>query len=216
MTEIANPHWTPSTLQSHTVMANCPGVQPHAPHSFHIHLHATPHVVCQNPCDTTPPMLPCGECMTLLSDFKTYMPCHAEASHPWPPKPFEAPSHCPHFGPCIHHVKFVVALQPQFHFFYTSLLALLWIPDRPVSLLCDSSLTLMVVVVSSVFQLFSFLDRSSLIPTMPTKFHHHLQAWIHSMPITPGLRPLHFSLEVLHIMVFTQNSHSSFVRIAVG
>ena len=46
------------------------------------------------------------------------------------------------------------------------------------------------IVVSSVFQLFSFLDRSSLIPTMPTKFHHHLQAWIHSTPVNPGSRPL--------------------------
>ena len=25
---------------------------------------------------------------------------------------------------------------------------------------------------------------------MPTMFHHHLQAWINSMPVTPGSRPL--------------------------
>ena len=25
---------------------------------------------------------------------------------------------------------------------------------------------------------------------MPTNFHHHLQLWIHSMPVTPGFRPL--------------------------
>ena len=96
------------------------------------------------------------------------------------------------FGPCIHYVKFVVALQPQFHVFYDSCLALLWIPDRPASLLCDSSLTLLVYCCFFCFStlFFSFLDRSSLIPTMPTKFHHHLQAWIHSIPVTPGCRPL--------------------------
>ena len=45
------------------------------------------------------------------------------------------------------------------------------------------------IVVSSVFQLISSVDRVSLIPTMPTKFHQHLQSWIHSMPVTPGSRP---------------------------
>ena len=55
-----------------------------------------------------------------------------------------APSHCSHFGPCIDHVNFVVALQPQFPIFHDSLLALLWIPDRPASLLCDCSLTFLV------------------------------------------------------------------------
>ena len=46
------------------------------------------------------------------------------------------------------------------------------------------------IVVSSVFQLFSSLDRFSPITSMPTKFHHHLQAWIHSMLVTPGSRSL--------------------------
>ena len=44
--------------------------------------------------------------------------------------------------------------------------------------------------VSSVFQLFSFLNRSSSNPPMPTKFHHHLQVWIYSMLLTTGSRPL--------------------------
>ena len=34
------------------------------------------------------------------------------------------------------------------------------------------------IVLSSVFQLFSFLDRFSLIPLMFTKFHQKQQAWI--------------------------------------
>ena len=46
------------------------------------------------------------------------------------------------------------------------------------------------IVVSSVFQLFSSLDSFSAIPRMPTKFHHHLQAWLHSMLISPGSRCL--------------------------
>ena len=45
------------------------------------------------------------------------------------------------------------------------------------------------IVVSSIIQLFSFLNRSSLIPTMPTKFHQQLQAWIHSMPVTQSPSP---------------------------
>ena len=48
------------------------------------------------------------------------------------------------FGPWIHHGKFVVALQPQFPFFYASLLALLWISDRYASLLHHSSLSFLV------------------------------------------------------------------------
>ena len=94
------------------------------------------------------------------------------------------------FGPCIHHVKFVVARQPQFHFFYVSLLALLWIPDQHVSLLCHSSFPFWFIVVSSVFQLFSSLDRVSLILTIPTKFHQQLQPWIQSSPVTRGSRPI--------------------------
>ena len=64
----------------------------------------------------------------------------------------------PHiFGPCIHHGKFVVALQPQFHFFYASLLALLQIPDRHASLLHPFSLSFLVYCCFFCFQLFSFL-----------------------------------------------------------
>ena len=62
------------------------------------------------------------------------------------------------------------------------------------------------IVVSSVFQLFSFLDRFSLIPPTLTKVHHHLNAWIHSPPVTPGSRPLPLTLEALHAMGSTQNT----------
>ena len=72
------------------------------------------------------------------------------------------------------------------------------------------------IVVSSVFHLFSFLDGSSLLAPMPTKFHHCLQAWIHSTLAMPGSRPLPFILEVLCIVVSTQNTLSSFIRIIVG
>ena len=118
--------------------------------------------------------------MTLLSDnvifYLTTKPtCHVI----WKPamhdhqKSFQ---HCPTahiFGPCIHHVKFVAALQPQFYIFYDSLLALLQVQ---VFFYMTPALLFWFIVVSSVFHLFSFLDRSSPIPTMPTKFHHHLQA----------------------------------------
>ena len=85
---------------------NCLGVPPHAPHIFHVHLCTTPHIVCQAPHNSTPPMLPCGECTTLLSDctnflphHKTYVPCHLEASHAQPPKSLSALSHCSHCLP---------------------------------------------------------------------------------------------------------------------
>ena len=70
------------------------------------------------------------------------------------------------------------------------------------------------IVVSSVFHLFYFLDGSSPIPTTPTKFHHHLQAWIHSIPQVQN--PSLITLEVLCIVVFTHNTHSSFIRITIG
>ena len=72
------------------------------------------------------------------------------------------------------------------------------------------------VVVSSVFQLFSSLDRFSLIPTTSTNFRHHLQAWIHSTLVTQVPEPFPITLEVLHIMGSTQNTLSSFIKIAVG
>ena len=72
------------------------------------------------------------------------------------------------------------------------------------------------VVVSSVFQLFSFLDRFSLIPPTPTKFHHHLNEWIHSMLVTPGSRPLspHFGGATHH--GFYQNTPSRFFKMNIG
>ena len=51
------------------------------------------------------------------------------------------------------------------------------------------SLIFWFIVVSSVFPLFSSLDRFSLIPTT-SKFDQQLQAWIHSTQVTPGSRPL--------------------------
>ena len=59
-----------------------------------------------------------------------------------------------------------------------------------MSLLHDSSLTFLVYC---CFFWFSPLSFSSPIPTMPTKFHPHLQAWIHSTPVSPSSRPLSFS-----------------------
>ena len=161
----ANAHWMPTTLQSHAVVANHLGVPPHTLHVFHIHLCATPHVVIvyQNPYDTAPHLLPCGKCMKLLRNHmnflphcKTYVPHHLEASHAWPPKKFQHHPTAPIFGPCIHHVKFVVALQPQFYFFHASLLALRWIPDRQVSFYVTPALLFWFIVVSSVFSTLFF------------------------------------------------------------
>ena len=56
MTEITNPHWMPTALQSHVIMANHLGVPPHDLDNFCMHLYATPHIVHQNPHNTTPPM----------------------------------------------------------------------------------------------------------------------------------------------------------------
>ena len=119
-------------------MTNNQGVPPHALHIFHIHLCTTPHIVHQNPCDTAPPMLPDGKCATLLSDctifYLTTKPmCHViqkPTMHGHPKRIQHHPTaHI--FVPCIHHVKFVVALKPQIYIFHDSLLALLQIPDRP-------------------------------------------------------------------------------------
>ena len=104
MAEITNPLQTPTTLKSPKIMAKSLGVPPQTLHSFHVHLCTTPHIVCQNPCDTAPPMLPHGDCTKLLSNHalylphcKTYMPHHWEASHAKPLKRFSALSHCSHF-----------------------------------------------------------------------------------------------------------------------
>ena len=120
-------------------------------HIFHVYLHATPHMVHQNPHDTTPPMFPCGEYSTLLSNHVTYLPYHKTyMPHHWkPPMHGQSRSFWHHptahiFGPGIHHVKFVVALQPQFPVFHDSLMAFLKKPDRSGSLLHDSSLTFLV------------------------------------------------------------------------
>ena len=71
------------------------------------------------------------------------------------------------------------------------------------------------IVVSSVIQLFPFLDMLSPIPPIPTKFHHHLNAWIHTMPVTPG-STLSLALEALHIMGSTQNGPSSVIKMTIG
>ena len=121
---------------------------------FHVSMCKTP----QQPCIFLPPL-------------KIDMPCHLEAYSTWPPKIFSAPSHCPHFWPLLSLWQICCCLEPQFPFFYASLMALLWIPDRYASLLCHSSLTFLVYCCFSCLQLFSFLDRFSPIPPMPTKFH---------------------------------------------
>ena len=105
------------------------------------------------------------------------------------PKLFELHPFAHSSGPCIHRDKFVAALQPQFPFFDTPLLALLRILDRHASLLHHSSITFLVYCCFFCFSTL-FFYRSSPIPPTPTKFHHHLHPWIHSTPVTPGSKPL--------------------------
>ena len=65
------------------------------------------------------------------------------------------------------------------------------------------------------FQLFSFLYRFSPIPPTPTKFHHHLNAWIQSTSDTPGSRPLspsfggatHCGFHAKYPLKLQQNEH---------
>ena len=62
-----------SSPDAYNLMISCscgklPGCTTHAPHIFHVHLHVNPHIMCQNTCNTAPPMLPCGKCVKLLSD----------------------------------------------------------------------------------------------------------------------------------------------------
>ena len=169
---------------------------PHPAH-FHVHLCDNPHIVSQHPDNTAPQTLPCGTCTRLLSNhaifpphFKTFTLHHLEAYHAWTPKTFSAPSLCSHFGPFIHCGKFVLLCNLS----STSLTPLSWLSFRYQTgmqvFYITPALIFWFIVVSSVIQVFSFLDRFSLIPPTPTKFHHHLIAWIHSMPVTPGSRPL--------------------------
>ena len=74
------------------------------------------------------------------------------------------------------------------------LLGSLWISDRHRVFYITPVLMFWFIVVSSIFQLFSFLDRFSQLPPTPTKFHHHLCTWIHSTLVTSGSQslPPHF------------------------
>ena len=115
-------------------------------------------------------------------------------------------------GNCI----IIVALQHTFHVFYDFILALLRIPDRPVSLLGDSSLTYLVNCCFFCFHLFSCLDMSSLIPLYPPSFiivYKHGSILCQSQQVTD---PYTCALEVLCIMVSTKNTLSSFIRITIG
>ena len=112
-------------------------------------------------------------------------------------------------GPCIDHVKFATSSSCLLQFSLGSPLDTRQVFYITPALLC------WFIVVSSVLHLFSFLDRSSLIPTMPTKVHHHIQGWIHSMPVTPCSRPLpphsggatHHGFHPKYPLKFCQNHH---------
>ena len=106
------------------------------------------------------------------------------------PKLFQ---HCPTahiFGPCIHHAWSIccclaISISLLLHFSIGSPL------DTRQG--CKSSMSLQPYFSGLLlFLLFfnSFLDRFSPIPQMPTKVHHHFQAWVHSMQATPASRPL--------------------------
>ena len=178
-----------------------------------------PHIVCQNPHDTAAPMFPCGKCInsSVTMCFSTSLQnLYATSFRSLPcteTQNFLALFHCSHFGPCIHYVKFVVILQPHSHIF--SCLSFGYQTGMQVFYVTPA-LGFGFIVVSSVFHLLAFLDRSSPIPTMPTKFHHHFQASIHSTPVTPGSRhlPLHFG-RTTHCG-FHPKHPSSFIRITIG
>ena len=204
-------------------MANCMGVPLHTQNIFHIHLCDNLHIVSQHPHDPATQMLPHGKCVELLSDhaiflphLKTFMPHHSEASHTWPPKTFSALSLCSHFPLSLAMVNLLLLCNLNF----TSSTLLSWLSFSYQTgmqvFYVTPALVFWFVVVSSVFQLFSSLDRFSLIPTTSTNFRHHLQAWIHSTLVTQVPEPFPITLEVLHIMGFTQNTLSSFIKIAVG
>ena len=78
-----------------------------------------------------------------------------------------------------------------------------------------SSLTFLVYCCFFCFSPLFLLNRSSLIPPMPTKFHHCLQARIHSTLVSPGSRPLplcfgvttHCGSHPKYSLKFHQNHH---------
>ena len=80
----------------------------------------------------------------------------------------------------------------------------------------NSTLNFWFIVDSSVFQLFSSLDKFSLIPTMPTKLHHHFQALIHSALVPQVSDHFSLALEALQIMGSTKNTPLSLVNMTVG
>ena len=79
-----------------------------------------------------------------------------------------------------------------------------------------SALWFWFIVISSVFQLYSFLDRFSLIPPTPTKLHHPLNAWIHSTLINPDSRPLSPHFGGATHCGFNPKYPSSFIKMNVG
>ena len=125
--------------------------------------------------------------MIVPPHFKTITHCHSEAYHAWPPKIISALSFAHIFDPCIYHSKFVASLP------------LTSIPLHPhLSLSCpldirqqwesSTSLQLNFLVYCCLlcFSTLLFSGQVSLIPSGPTKFHHHLTAWSHSTLVTPG------------------------------
>ena len=115
------------------------------------HFSCTP--MCHSPCCAPKTLQHCSsqastwnlsDHLIFLPHHKTYMAHHFEASHMWPPKTFSALSHCPHSWPLHSPCSICCCFATSISIFYGSLLALLWMPDRPASLLCDASLTFLV------------------------------------------------------------------------
>ena len=187
------------TVSCNLTISCSPGKSPGSTTQCPTHFSHTPmcHSPCcgPNPCNTTPPMLPHGKCVKLLSNLvifqlplKIYAPHHLEACHTWPPKLF-----LPIPLLTVLALAFLnLLLLCNLTFMSSTLLS--WVSFGYQTgmqvFYFTPALLFFYIVVSSVFQLLSSLDRFSPLPPMPTNFHQQLQAWIHSTPVTPGSRPL--------------------------
>ena len=112
-----------SSPDSYNLMISCscgklPGcTTPYSAHSSCTHMHHFPHCVPKplwHHSSLASMWKMCNTPQQLCNFCKTFVQHHCKASNAWPPKHFQ---HCPTahiFGPCIDHVKFIVALQPQF------------------------------------------------------------------------------------------------------
>ena len=217
-----------SSKVSHTYTIPCHSCKSHeisTPHSthFHVYLCDDPHIVSTHPHETALHTPLCCTCMKILSDC-TIFPPHFKTV---PPLFRSLPCMATQtFFSTIPLLTFsalaftVITLLLLCNINFSSSTSLSWLSFR-YQMACKSSTSLQPYVfdllLSPLFFTSSlFWTGFTLIPPTPTKFHHHLGAWIHSTPVSPGSRPLssHFGGTTAH--GFYPKYPSSLTKMNIG